>query len=75
MVTGWPSGGGLAGPRRAGMLSGSLATAASASGSPILTLRFVSATESSGGMFVRSSSRRLPKSPPTSVEITCGSIW
>src|SRR6185436_1057821 len=70
-----PSGSGLDDPRRAGILSGSLATATSDTGSPIFTLRFVSATLSSGGLFVRSSSRRLPKSPPTSVEITCGSIW
>jgi hypothetical protein len=74
IVTGCPSGGGLAAPRRAGMLSGSLETAVSVTGSPTLTVRFASATDKSGGLFVRNSSRREPKSPPTSVEITWGSI-
>jgi hypothetical protein len=56
------------------MLSGSVATAVSVIGSPTFTLRWVSTTDKSGGLLVRSSSRKLPKSPPTSVEITWGSI-
>jgi len=57
------------------MLSGSFANADSVNGSPALTVRRLSpSTLSSGGMLVRSSSRRLPKSPPTSVEITWLSI-
>jgi hypothetical protein len=58
------------------MLSGSAATAVSGTGSPTFTVRRRAPNTSSvGGTFVRSSSRRLPKSPPTSVEMTCGSIW
>ncbi len=61
--------------RRAGRLSGSPANATRLNGSPAFTLRRCSpSTRSSGGTFVRSSSRRLPKSPPTSVEITWLSI-
>ena len=41
----------------------------------LFTVRVLSpSTRSSGGMLVRSSSRRLPKSPPTSVDITWLSI-
>src|SRR5471032_104702 len=61
--------------RLAGRLSGSFANATNVSGSPTFTIRRLSpSTVSSGGTLVRSSSRRLPPSPPTSVEITCLSI-
>ena len=61
--------------RRAGRLSGSLATRDERERFADLHAPVVSpSTSSSGGMFVRSSSRRLPKSPPTSVEITWLSI-
>ena len=54
---------------------GATTNATSVSCAPTLTLRRLSpSTFNSGGMFVRNSSRRLPKSPPTSVEITWLSI-
>ena len=53
-----------------GVISGSGALVKEGSG----TFTLAGANSYSGGTFVRSSSRRLPKSPPTSVDMTWLSI-